>query len=222
MNGILFKTDMIQATVDLRKTVTRRLDHLKEINKEPDKWKLDATLDDGTACFLPKHSNDPVNVVFAKPRYHVGEVVYIKEAHYRYGHWIKNGISKTGRQKWLFKALSEQVWFTDKPPEFVLRNSDKLNMGCFKRPALFLPAKLARTWLKFADVRAERLNELDDTEAIKEGIIVLGRPELNDLSRGKFRHAYVNLWDSINPKYPFSSNPFVFRYEFKMIKDGQS
>ncbi len=38
MKGILFKPEMIQAIIEGRKTVTRRLDGLKEINKGPDTW----------------------------------------------------------------------------------------------------------------------------------------------------------------------------------------
>ena len=38
MKGILFQTDMIKAIVEGRKTHTRRVSGLKEINKEPDRW----------------------------------------------------------------------------------------------------------------------------------------------------------------------------------------
>jgi len=80
MKGILFKPDMIQAIRDGRKTVTRRLAGLKEINQEPDRWHLvdfyQAT--GGNNKWWAWFSKDdeggkPYTIM---PRYQVGETVY--------------------------------------------------------------------------------------------------------------------------------------------------
>jgi len=83
MKGIMFRDDVWEAKMRVLEQYgeaqTRRNGgSLKEINLEPEKWKLDLMLDDSTACFLPKDSY----VVFCKPRYKVGEIVYRKEAWY--------------------------------------------------------------------------------------------------------------------------------------------
>jgi hypothetical protein len=45
----------------------------------------------------------------------------------------------------------------------------------------------------------------------------MGRPELNELSNGKFIHAFGRLWDSTNAKrgYPWESNPWVWAISFE-------
>ncbi len=70
MKGIPFKPDMIKAIVDLRKTVTRRLDGLKEINQSPKDYFWSG------AYFYHEDGKE----ISIKSRYAVGEVVYIKEA----------------------------------------------------------------------------------------------------------------------------------------------
>lgn len=85
MNGILMTSDNHQAIRELRKTQTRRTAGLKEINKQPDIYRFLALGSDG-AIFqyrLPSVIGETV----VKARYHVGEVVYIKEAHYLFGKW---------------------------------------------------------------------------------------------------------------------------------------
>lgn len=78
MNGILFKPDMIQAIVDLRKTVTRRKDsNLTDVLQPPDGWANHGLASDGEFWFFNKSITCNHTV---KPRYQVGKTVYIKEA----------------------------------------------------------------------------------------------------------------------------------------------
>ena len=77
MKGILLKPDMHQAIRDDRKTVTRRRDGLKEINLEPDNWQFIERVF-STGGFLFKHTSGRCRII--NPRYHAGEIVYIKEA----------------------------------------------------------------------------------------------------------------------------------------------
>jgi hypothetical protein len=79
------------------------------------------------------------------------------------------------------------------------------------------PKQFARLWLEVTAVRCERLWEITEEDAQKEGC----EPENADFTgqdRGAYVSAFCKLWDSINgKKYPWSSNPWVFVYAFKKI-----
>ncbi len=151
MKGMLFKPDMIQSIRDKRKTVTRRTSGLKEINQQPDKWDYMRTNNDGRALFWRSSDtasaifNDPDNLRLVKPRYQVGETVYIKEA------WAEfpelNGMDAGIG----YKADIDNCGQV--PVGNTLRTWDKVR----PRSPLFLPEKYARYFLKITDVRAERL-----------------------------------------------------------------
>lgn len=163
MPGMLYHPELIPLITKGIKTHTRRAEaSLKEINLEPDKWWLVASFDDNTAFRFGSDILDRDLTI--KPRYHVGETVYIKEAHYCYGYWIQFG------KGWRFRA-TERMRFLDNPPEDILKNMNCHKTGWFKRSPLFLPAKFARHFTKIKGVQAERfyLDKLTSDELLKEG-----------------------------------------------------
>jgi len=206
MNGMLMRDSLHKATRDGLKTVTRRLDHLKEINLEPDKWKLVAW--DALAFLFESHNSEVVpdgNTLKIKPRYHAGEIAYIKEVHYAYGQWIKE------LRGWVFYRDEEMaVVFDSTDWKHALKGHGGL--GWYKRSPLFLPAKFARTFVKIKDVRPERLQEITEEDAIKEGIVVLHGTHQHfgrNPDTGKMEllgqpepytalYHYAALWDEIN------------------------
>ena len=101
------------------------------------------------------------------------------------------------------------------------------------RSPLFMPAWAARTFLKITDVRAERLQEITEDDALAEGIEISSwecciTPFKNYSKRKEDQHpnngfssapsSYKSLWDSINKDYQWESNPWVFRYEFEKVE----
>jgi len=91
-----------------------------------------------------------------------------------------------------------------------------------KRSSLFMPKWVARRWLEVISVRPEQLQEITGEDAQKEGWPRHQEifPSINTNSKAKswFEH----LWDSINAKrgYPWESNPWVWRIEFKEATNG--
>jgi len=212
MKGILFKPDMIQAIVEGRKTQTRRLSGLKEINKEPDKWELTRNtfgtpMEDGSWRF--GHSRPNFYVVYIKPRYQVGEVVYIKEAwatEKQYDHLKPSEIPHTAKIFYVSGGVGE--WPINLP------------IGKLRSP-LFMPAWAARHLIKFTDVKAQRLQEITEGDAVKEGTPIndffpVNTAAIAGLSTVDY---YAELWDTINPKYPFESNCWVFAYSFNLRQE---
>uniref|UniRef100_A0A6M3JLV5 Uncharacterized protein n=1 Tax=viral metagenome TaxID=1070528 RepID=A0A6M3JLV5_9ZZZZ len=215
MQGILFKPEMIQAIEDGRKTVTSRLNGLREINKEPDKWELFVhTPDDEGRVWFSNQLVEGSNTIVVKPRYKVGEVVYIKEAHYRYGHWRETGgLTISGRVEWEFVAESDKVRYKENRPDFVLRATLRIS-GWYKRTPLFMPSWAARRFLTIIGVSAGRMQEIKYPDICAEGIDIY-RPNLEPYLYGVLVGQFISLWDSINKDYPWESNPWCFRYEFK-------
>ena len=150
-----------------------------------------------------------------------GDGLYVRETHYRYGKWLKNGKTKTGEQAWKFEPLSREVHYaTDEAPEGVKSNRYRKE-AWYKRPSIFLPKEYSRITLEVTGVRVERVQEITTEGIIAEGLSTRFREHdaVVELLR-KFTH----LWDSINAKrgpFAWSENPWVWVVEFKRSDSAQ-
>ncbi len=227
MKGILFTPENIKAIREYRKTQTRRLMtpqpmRLDENNKEF--WTEHPGLEimKGWVWDKNKHSHyyawdnygGKFSCIEYSARYQVGEVVYIKEA------W---GIRDCG-----FRVpLDKETWAEGFPVNRImygLESPTKLNWFN-KRSPLFMPAWAARSFIQITDVRAERLQEITEEDAMSEGVdqqmaTYLGLSMENYTRDGGqfYRHIYSRLWDSINKKHPWSNNDWIFAYSFTEVK----
>ncbi len=76
-------------------------------------------------------------------------------------------------------------------------------------PSIHMPKEAARIWLKVIDVRVERLQDITDEQAAKEGC-----DDYTSTALGFF-----NIWDSTIKKadigrYGWDANPWVWVIEF--------
>jgi len=232
----------IKATAEGRKTVTRRLGGLQEINKDPDKWHF---VTSAIRDILPVHVGDCLlenregQQSWVKPRYHVGQTIYIKEA------WCES--------------------FDGSKIHYKLDGGESPGPKGFWRSPLFMPAWAARRFVKILAVTAGRVQEITEAEAKKEGVgygfqMNAGWPDYQHIENGICSltqdtaiASFSTLWDSINarPKpvyirqggqriishyvsYPWEDgtrveehrgkklyicgNPWVFRNEYELVK----
>lgn len=238
MRGMMFRPDMHKAIKDNLKTVTRRLDNLKELNQEPERWiiegwhySLTAKFSKGARLFL---RDDGVSKII-KPRYHVGEIVYIKEV------WATEERLDHLSSSEIGGAAIVPLWykFADKPEE-----AGEPGKGKWRSP-LFMPAWAARGFIKILDVRAERLQSITLKDCLAEGIvhtkewielaykspIPLHPEDLSNVEADKeiergwiafIRQAYANLWDSINPTQKWETNPRIWRIQFDKVDEHEA
>lgn len=88
------------------------------------------------------------------------------------------------------------------------------------KPSIHMPKEAARIWLKVADVRVERLQDIDGKGCVKEGIEEEPLKYVGDeFVKGMFH----DLWDSTVKKsdidrYGWDANPWVWVIEFEMCE----
>ena len=101
---------------------------------------------------------------------------------------------------------------------------EKPNWGKWRSP-LFMPKWASRIWLEIVSVRPERLQEITEEDCLKEGLEKRGFDGsalfqidgfADDICFVGYDLAFKQLWDSLNPKHPWRSNPWVWRIEFKL------
>ena len=90
---------------------------------------------------------------------------------------------------------------------------------------MFVQADLMPHQIRITSVRSERLQDITDEDCMKEGIQVLdGRYYYRD-SEGRIvddfdnpRAAFASLINKISGRGTWERNPFVWVYEFKLVK----
>ena len=213
MKGILMTPDNIRAIREKRKTQTRRLHRLKEINQCPDSWLLPPVYDYSYKAWAFFASNSKTALV--KSLYQVRETVYLKEAYC---------IECT--------KVGETPCYRLDCLECNLLTGDNRKIGCKEcnwRSPLFLPEWAARDFITITDVKPERLQDITSWDCIYEGISQKynsGRYfELYGMATDKPNHILIEefrkLWDSINGKvYPWKGDWWIWKYTF-LLKDRE-
>lgn len=245
---ILFSAEMVRAILAGRKTQTRRL--LKWKPREEGLNLAFSALSPGFySCDNPESGyvlrsrgagtcwNDrtwPAHCPYGLP----GDRLWVKEEHYRYGHWEEaNGHrrrTRTGRQRWRFVADTDEVLYAA-PAEFRKgrHHKDPHTPAWHKRLARFMPRVLVRHALEITEVRVQRLHEISDDDARAEGVEPYTPPhghispdqrvpgpgfERCRLGDQPHRLPFADLWNRINGELgaPWDTNPWVWAISFRL------
>lgn len=106
------------------------------------------------------------------------------------------------------------------------------------KPSMFMPKNVCRLRLKITNIRVERLHDITEKDAIREGIephdggfrsyeiIHTGKHKGQPNPHAKFpnkraKDSFMELWESINGKDSWKENPFVWIVEFKRIESNK-
>ena len=185
------------------------------------------------------------NTIYARPRYQVGDMLWVKEAHWEKGRYFCTGEkTKTGKEAVRFEDCN-RIKF-DEPANIA---QSRFDYGWHKRSPLYMEKKHARLWLKVTGMKAERLQKISEEDAIAEGMFFTDygkrcfhpkpcplpdnhrhhlqlpgwshkKTENSAECMGSARHAFLMLWNDINtkPGTCYDDNPFVIAYEFERIE----
>lgn len=86
------------------------------------------------------------------------------------------------------------------------------------KPSRYMPMEACRLWLKVKAVRVERLQEISMKDCIKEGIEGTNGRWKDYLMGGEtvYRtNSFISLWSSINGPDSWAANPWVWVVEFE-------
>ena len=192
---ILFNTEMVKAILEGRKTQTRRIAktikyfEIKENNQVFARVQTNKFTSFGggaMSLFLEK---------FAP--YQVRDTLWVRET------WAKIEDFKTCANLEIDKNLKYFYKCDDNGVEHSF-----IDVGVKKwHPSIHMPREAARIFLKVTDVRVERLKDITEIKAIKEGFL--------STAKENFR----NTWNSIYEKqsYGWNENPWVWVIEFERI-----
>jgi hypothetical protein len=211
MKKIMFndRYGLTQAVLDGRKTMTRRI-----IKPQPDKIRSIAQdianypgyeISDKSICPVPCHHFLMSNNRFVYPAYKVGEIVAVAQ----------NYCAVAKEFPHMATTLTGNDIYGHEP-------------GCSNK--IFVRADMMPHQIRITSVRVERLQDISDEDCVKEGILwEEADSEYEDydfysysgMSGDGFetpREAFASLIDKISGRGTWKSNPYVWVYEFELVK----
>lgn len=138
--------------------------------------------------------------------FHVGEIVAVAQKYSDCGGVLENGIP---RWKYISKIVGNTSGgWTNK---------------------MFVKAELMPHQIRITDIRVERLQDISDKDCLKEGIEFSCKAQSCYVGYNKYtgyriylgnnpREAYAALIDKVSGKCTWERNPYVFVYDFELIK----
>ncbi|MCW3111337.1 MAG: hypothetical protein JWQ09_5843 [Segetibacter sp.] len=215
MRGLLAIEPLYHQIVAGNKTQTRRSGGLEVVNKNPDEWVLNGRFlsikeivreinEDKLAACDYLFENTVGTKVWCKPRYKVGEVLYLKEPIF-----IEYDTVHTDSKRILYKF--------DNKHHRISKWSNKL----------FMPASAARAFVRITGIKCERLLDISDEDCIAEGIeLVDGYYKYYQVvhEHGNFtkspKQSFLTLYTFAN-KAKTIDNIWVWVYTFEYLNINQ-
>lgn len=190
MKPIIFSTPMVQAILDGRKTQTRRVIKPDILN-----W-FDIDVDGTAFAYIDQATGDSYKPEDICPY-------------------------KTGITLWV-----RETWSKDENGEYVYRanygttEDDSFPPSMFRwRPSIHMPREAARIFLLVTNVRVERLQDITEDEAVKEGAKAYGP---NNCSGTSARIAFAEIWDKTTTEHEWRTNPWVWVVAFEKISKEEA
>lgn len=195
---ILFSRELVRAIIEGRKTQTRRV-----IKPQPDcyhHWEIlkgyhydIKILKTADVCCARFQHTIPQNQERAE--------------------WITCPYSEVGGKLWVRESFSVYRHPTD---PMIFYKADHKYDGTLKwKPSIHMPRKFSRITLGVKEIRVERLQDISEEDAEKEGV----KPYMAPSEMPAYKPAFADLWDKINEKrgYGWDKNPWVWVVSFERI-----
>jgi hypothetical protein len=189
---ILFSTPMVQAILEGRKTMTRR------VVKGLPKGTHEVWFDGGEWIVENELGQCWVNGKLKCPYGQRGDRLWVRET------YLAN--TENDSRPYTYKA----DWHDS------ILNHPK-NKGIWLSP-LFMPKAAARLWLEITNIRVERLRDISEEDAQKEGVTMSGCQINSADGSYLFSYLFFALWSKINGEESLKQNPWVWVIEFRRIE----
>ena len=206
-----------QAVIAGTKTMTRRRIHFPGIDDKDVSKPVMGIDDKGRVYFTFDAITEDVDIY---PKYQIGERVAVAQSYENIPmeHFM-NGIDDPFKRN-----LQEQL----------------VKQAAAYKNKLFAVASLMPHVIKITNIKAERLQDISEEDAMREGVFKYDKPPLhheadmfapwppyvrpykwdsdNLIYRCNARYAFAYLIDKISGRGTWNRNPWVFAYEFELIK----
>ena len=213
---ILFDTEMVRAILDGRKDATRRI--VKGFIPNDAVW--------GYTAFTPKGYiscrvtfADGYGEKFFKLPCEPGDILYVRETWEHFECCCCEGDEhgncyREPQQSALNKSCGCYMY----------RATDEIYGDAMWHPSIRMPKEAARIWLKVTDVRVERLQDITEEGAKKEGAIdnrgFIHSPNNEYDNVHTAREHFVKIWNNTIKKsnldrYGWDASPWVWVIEFE-------
>ena len=212
MKKIMFNDKFLltKAVLEGRKTQTRRIVSQSLIDKY-DEWYDDV-------CCIARPSGSVIETLLQNwllrkhMRFYVGEVVAVAQSYRNCG-----GVNEDGVPMW--DIISQRVGST--------------NAGWDNK--MFVRADMMPHQIRITDVRVERLQDISAEDCLKEGVVKdtcktyfngytvkFSLDQYNNILSSEWfrtpREAFAHLINKVSKKGTWESNPYVFVYDFELVK----
>lgn len=213
---ILFNTEMVKAILEGNKTQTRRVIKNKYPNADIELFenkygkRLVYKQNDVPEPIINENGSRKVHLTAyeeIKKPYEIGDILYVRET------WaVCSALNLCSPNKCNIEhQLKEEiVWYKsdgEQPNEGKTAGEHLIGRGKW-RPSIHMPRAAARIFLKVNDIRVERLQDISEADALKEGFEEA--PEIftsKELFQAEWNSIYKN-WDE---------NPWVWVIEFEKM-----
>jgi hypothetical protein len=217
MKPILFNTEMVKAILDGRKTVTRRLVKPK-YRKDEGGFQVCTNKATGERwvekCDWDEGSFD--NPRYVKPPYQSGDVLYVRETVFQA---VGRTLTVSGETERYFVPIFE--YLADGNHTKGHWQDERQYYWMSKRPAIHMPKEAARLFLRVTSIRVERLWDITEEQALKEGFYKGMKFSKLGSTAHTARQAFMWWWQRQydNGLYSWASNPWVWVTEFEQIPE---
>jgi len=193
---ILFSTPMVQAILRGEKTQTRRI-----MQEQPPCQLLSC----GTSGRYWADNPEDLRAKYFRCKYEIGDILWVRETWHPKRHSFPIGLP------FEYKATAKEDGNPIDEPW---------------KPSIFMPKEACRIFLKLINIRVEKLNDISESDAMAEGIVMNNKHNSgwywmeNVYSTDCPVLAYEKLWRKINGEKSWAGNPFVWVYEFERTDDS--
>ena len=198
--GLMFKAPLVRAILSGQKTQTRRM-----VNPQPHEDRMHQSVDPPTrgsagewTWWAGNHTQGiyhSAKCPFGKP----GDRIYVRETFANHPKFPQIAFRADGEE---FEDADGWLW----EPKWT--------------PCLLMPKTAARIWLEITGVRVERLQDISEADASREGLQYSTERMGHWCGNGKDwqmtpRQAFRDLWVSTGSDW--AANPWVWVIDFKRI-----
>ncbi len=220
---------MVQAILAGNKTQTRRI-----VKPQPEGQLIDVKMG-----YYSVHPEDLKAPYVKCPYGEVGDVLWVRETWRK--HYPTDG---NGNVEWSNPVID---YAADNPDPILLSDGDGFHEYDSRgneryvpfKPSIHMPYTACRIWLEIVSIRAERLQDISEADAIAEGVAstpvtFTGATRADEVRYQDYskrhdidhplhqwchtaKHSYHTLWAKINGTESWGQNPYVWVVEFKQV-----